>query len=348
MKKELIFSFLLPLFASCCKDDNNNPIPPIIDCMKGLKEFVEPASEVVDSSIAQCDECIIDCEEIYSSVIPYDYYYPCFNPINPEQLAYYRYDNTVFNFASELWVVDFCTGEKKMLADNLLYGLDWSVKDWLVYTAADQNIWKIKSNGDSLTQLTFVGDFNRYPKWSPDGDKIAFNSEIQGSNYFFISNELGEQKDTIEALATSGAWSWIDNDQICYFVAESNGGITAQKMNVYNIQTQEIRFLHSLHIEHNSDSLVLNTTYFPSENSIVWCAIGFVGKTNLATGTFEILRERLFQERFHSLVVRPGKDQFLFNKSSMHYVEPCSVDSQFDFFIIEKNGTNQRKVNLPE
>src|SRR5690606_23605168 len=148
---------------------------------------------------------------------------------------------------------------------------------------------------------------------------------------FIILNEDGVPIDTIDQLTSIGQWSWIDNDRICYFVAESSGGITAQKMNVYNIRTQEIRFLHSLHIEHNSDSLVLNTTYFPSENSIGWCAIGFVGKTNLATGTFEILRERLFQERFHSLVVRPGKDQFLFNKSSMHYVEPCSVDSQFDF-----------------
>lgn len=344
MKKELLFILLAPLLSSCCKDDNINPFPPFTDC---ISRYTEPASEAVDSSIVQCSDCNQDCQEVYSSAIPYDYEYPCFNPNNPEQLAYYRFDNTEWtSYSSELWVADFCAGEKTMLAENVLYGLDWSVKDWLIYTAADQNIWKIKSNGDSLTQLTFVGDYNRHPKWSPDGSKIVFQRQTGSVGTFIILNEDGVPIDTIEQLTSIGQWSWIDNDHICYFVAESSGGITTQKMNVYNIQTQEIRFLHG--IEFTIDSLILNTAYFPGENSIVWCAFGMVGKTDLTTGTFEILRERLLQERFHSLVVRPGKEQFLFNKSSRHYVEPCSFDSQFDFFIIEKNGTNQRKVNLPE
>lgn len=349
MKKELIFIVLLPFLASCCKDDdNNNPMPPVMNCMEGLENFTEPALEVADSSIMQCDDCFADCEELYSPAIPYDYYYPSFNPNDPEQFAYYRFDNTKFEVASELWVADFCTGEKEMLVNNALYGLDWSIKDWLVYTADDQNIWKIKSNGDSLTQLTFVGDFNRYPKWNPDANKIAFQSEIMGNTFFFISNEFGESIDTIEELSYSRTWSWIDNDRICYFVGEFNGSFTTQKMNIYNTQTKEVDFLHNLIIQQTNDSLVLNAVSFPSDNSIVWCALGFVGKTDLSTGSFEILRERLYHERFYYLTVRPGEKEILFSKRSMYYVENCRFDSEYDFFLINKDGTDQRKILLPQ
>ena len=348
MKKKLVFIVLLPFLASCCKDDDNNPMPPVITCMAGLDNFTEPASEVADSSIMACDDCIQDCEELYSPAIPYDYEYPCFNPGDPEQLAYYRYDNTGFNFASELWVADFCTGEKKMIADNVLYGLDWSVKDWLVYTAADQNIWKIKSNGDSLTQLTFMGDFNRHPKWNPDGDKIAYNTQTGSFGHFIIINENGAAMDTIEELRTAGAWSWVDKDRICYMAGEYNGSFTTQKMNIYNTRTKEIRFLHNLIIRHTNDSLVLNTVSFPSDNSVVWCARGIIGKTDLSTGSFEILRERLYHEHFRFLTVRPGEEEIVFNKGSRYYVGNCRFDTEYDFFIINKDGTEQRKIILPE
>ena len=349
MKKELIFIVLLPFLASCCKDDDNgDPMPPVITCTEGLDYYTEPASEVADSSIMECENCIQDCQEIYSSAIPYDYEYPCFNPNDPEQLAYYRYDNTAFNFASELWVADFCTGEKKMLVNNALYGLDWSVKDWLVYTADDQNIWKIKSDGDSLTQLTFMGDYNRYPKWNPDGSNIIFQRQTDNTlSILILADENGVALDTIEQLTSIGQWSWIDENRICYLVADGNIPYTSN-MNYYDLNTDEIHFLHHLTRDNTNDLLVLNTAVFPSENSILWCALGFIGKTDLTTGSFEILRERLYHEHFRYLTVRPGEEEIVFNKGSRYYVDNCSFDTEYDFFIINKDGTDQRKILLPQ
>lgn len=342
-----ILLFLVPtlLLFSCNEDDI--PILPVF-CPQGLQSFTERASEQVDSSILQCYDCLIDCQEVYSSDIPYDYTYPCFNPQNPEQLAYYRYDNTEYNVTSELWVTDFCTGEKRMLVDNALYGLDWSVKDWLIYTASGQNIWKIKSNGDSLTQLTFMGDYNRYPKWSPDGSKIIFKTQTSSSGYFIIANSNGIASDTIEELKTAGAWSWVDEHRICFLAGESNGSYTAQKMNIFDLQTNNISFLHNLIIENTTDSLVINTVSLPSENSIVWCALGFIGKTDLATGTFELLHQRLLQERFWFVTVRPGEQELLFSKQSVHYVGNCWFDSDWGFYLINNDGSEQRRVRLED
>lgn len=51
---------------------------------------------------------------------------------------------------------------------------DWSPeRDWIVFESSGQ-IFKIKANGDSLTQLTFSGE-NFFPEWSPEGSKIVYD-----------------------------------------------------------------------------------------------------------------------------------------------------------------------------
>ena len=64
--------------------------------------------------------------------------------------------------------------------------------EWIVFSWGKQ-IWKVKVNGDSLTQLTFSGE-NFYPRWSPDGRKIVFDSNKDaphGENVIWIMNSDG-------------------------------------------------------------------------------------------------------------------------------------------------------------
>ncbi len=319
--------------------------PPINPCIKGLEEFTETATEIEDSNFIFCpDTCFIDCEELYSSAIPYDYIEPCFNPKNPEQLAYYRFDNTAFEVGSEIWVADFCTGEKKMLVNNALYGLDWSVKDWLIYTADDQKIWKVKSNGDSLTQLTFVGDYNRYPKWSPDGERIAFNAEIQGGQYFFIMNSIGEIEDTVDALSNARVWTWVDSSRICYVIDEN----LIQKFRVFNLLNGTNDFLNGLSLIEHPYSYILSMENVPGESSIFWCAIESIGRININDKTFVVTKKALRQERYLDMSIRLSKDEILINKRIMHNLPSCRVDSEVDFYLIAKEGTNTRKISLPQ
>jgi len=344
--KNFSFLFFPLLFFTCCKDKD---MPPAVTCEKGLDMFAEPASEVEDTSLQWCINCQLDCEEIYSPAIPFDYSYPCFNPNNAEQLAYYRYDNTKLDLGYELWVVDFCTGEQRKLADNAFYGLDWSVKDWLVYTATDQNIWKIKSDGDSLTQLTTSGSFNQFPKWNPTGEKFAYHTEVDTGFHFLITNEDGISLDTINPLSRAGAWSWIDENRICYLIGDLNNPSNSSKLNYIDIKSKEIIYLHNLDNQQTNDSLVQSTAKLTGENAIVWSARGIIGKTNLDNGTFQILKETLKQEVYETqITVRPGGNELVFDKRVVHDVDHCHVDSEYDFYIINKDGSNQRKISLPQ
>ncbi len=343
--KNCIFLLLASLLASCCDDDGQ----PVSTCLKGLDSFTKASPIVDDTTFKFCQDCILTCEELYTSDVPFDYYYPCFNPNNPEQLAYCRDETTVFKPGYELWVIDFCTGERKMLVDNLFYGLDWSIKDWLIYTATDQNIWKIKSNGDSLTQLTFVGAYNRYPKWSPNGDRIAYDIEQNGSTLFIIADEKGVPIDTIDELLASGAWSWIDEKRICYLITVPNTWPTLVQLNYYDLETDEIKYLHTLTIGSTNDNLVQYTAPLLKENSVLWFSIGLIGKTNLETGDFTIIRKRGRQEWFQEqMTIQPDGEKILYNNRVMQSIDECHVDSEFGFFLIDVDGNNNKRIKIPE
>ena len=347
--KNINFIYLLLIIIFSCHKEKKELSCDIDTCPISTV----PAIDTPDSSIAKCYfECPTNCQPFYSPDSPYSYLYPCFNPTNPNQLAYYRRDNVnPTSEGYELWVKDFCTGEQKMITNQAFYGLDWSTKDWLAYTATNQNIWKIKSNGDSLTQLTFMGSYNRYPRWNPNGTKIAYESEIQGSTFFYIMDEFGNHIETIDDLAYSGRWCWVSNDEICFTKGAANGTINYTELNIYNLNTEEVRLLHTInHVNSTTgylDSLIRDIEKLPNENSIVWSAIGLVGKTDLNTGSFQVLKDKLYQERFQSLTVRPKSPEILINKAADYYAEYCDFYTDYGFFLVNKeDGSNHRRVVL--
>jgi Tol biopolymer transport system component len=88
---------------------------------------------------------------------------------------------------------------------------DWSPDGkWLALGGGAQ-IYKIKANGDSLTQLTFEGR-NFFPHWSPDGKKIAYDSnylDARGANVIWIMDANGENKKDI-SIHGVGEWRMPD------------------------------------------------------------------------------------------------------------------------------------------
>ncbi len=88
---------------------------------------------------------------------------------------------------------------------------DWSPdSQWLAFVSGAQ-IYKIKVNGDSLTQLTFEGR-NFFPHWSPDGKKIAYDSnylDARGANVIWIMDSTGKNKNDISSHGV-GEWRMPD------------------------------------------------------------------------------------------------------------------------------------------
>ncbi|MDP1815414.1 MAG: hypothetical protein Q8K92_13280, partial [Leadbetterella sp.] len=284
------FIFLLLFFCSCKKE-----IAPAYNsgC---LSPYLSPSFPADDPNF-ECCNCGFDVQEIYSSAIPYDYYYPFFNPDNRNQIVYYRGDNTQSIFKGyEIWFLDFCTQKRQLLAKDALYGIELGANDWVFYTAINQNIYKIKSNGDSLTQVTFThGGYNRDPKLSPSGTQLLYQTEVNGITNLLIRDFNTGEFDTIKTASAAGSWCWIDANRIFYAVWRNTAVVA---LCVFDIKTRQETEIQELSVGASIALLIANAQYLKKDNSIIWCAYKTVGKTNINTGEHKILLNAFENEVF--------------------------------------------------
>lgn len=107
-------------------------------------------------------------EDIDFRLIDYE---PAWSP-DGKIIAYVHRDTT--SSQTGIWLIDTSRANSRVLYSGArAYSPSWSPDGkWITFSDAGQ-IFKIKVNGDSLTQLTSEGR-NFHPDWSPDGSLILY------------------------------------------------------------------------------------------------------------------------------------------------------------------------------
>jgi TolB protein len=86
----------------------------------------------------------------------------------------YQYEDTTVNKPG-IYLINPDGSNNRILITGYQWSPDWSPDgNWIVFSNSGQ-IYKIKLNGDSLTQLTYEGLCSS-PTWSDDGNFIAFQN----------------------------------------------------------------------------------------------------------------------------------------------------------------------------
>jgi Tol biopolymer transport system component len=86
-------------------------------------------------------------------------------------------------------------------------------------TESQSHIWLYDLSRDTLTRFTFEGNSNQYPAWTPDGKRIAFQSNKEGVLNLF--RQMADGSGSLERLTTSDntqtANSWSPDGQLLAF-----------------------------------------------------------------------------------------------------------------------------------
>lgn len=230
----LMFSFfIILLFTLSCRKDKVNQI-----CSSNFGNYCpdqyfqrsEPYPDTFHKSNTEL-QCIFTPD--YESLEEYVYNEPVINPNNSFEFAFIRQNPSDIMSIPELCIYDFCDNSIDIIALDVLSGISWSTKNWIIFTKSNNELFKIKANGDSLTQLTSTGDYNNYAKWSPSGGKyLYFDASSSGTFPMKISDISGTHIDSIDFPMSS--WTWLNEEEIIY----SNVGNS--ELRKYNLQSSNI------------------------------------------------------------------------------------------------------------
>jgi hypothetical protein len=289
-------------------------------------------------------QCFTSCDNFYDT-LPYYFSAVCFNPKNPYQIAYLRSPINSFGLKNDIWVFDFETGKGKIIGTNAAYGLSWSSKDWLAFTGLDRQIYKIKTNGDSLTRLTNRNAYCNDPEWNVTGDKIAFQTDVTG--YYHIIDEQGVQQDSIPILNSPlPPHRWIDTNTL--LVSYLDGEVALMDMVTKTKKT--IRTPPT-----NTSQTAKLFGYSAKRQQIYWMGKDGVRKTNVLTGESSIIQPYQmnaskyignYTDQTEKLIAVRYVIDF-FRSDSITNPSPCWRRKYEYLSIMNPDATHERKILLP-
>jgi Tol biopolymer transport system component len=161
--------------------------------------------------------CVLRCEKklpvVDTPIHPYQVdHHPAFfaDSMGKNTIAYHHSAGD----ETGIFLCDFEKREPRLLISSPGYGISFSHDGYWI-TFSDQRIWKIKVNGDSLTQL--VSDENGeafFPNWSPDGTTIAYDIGLGPQKGIYLMDPNGGNKKWL-LNGRDPAWS-LEGNRLYY------------------------------------------------------------------------------------------------------------------------------------
>jgi hypothetical protein len=340
---------LLSIFCLCsCNSEKDNILPnPINEIEEEPCLWDAYVTKTVnqDSSI-EFLQCPFEPFEHY--IGKYRYSYPEFNPKNPNELAYIRYDNEGHGLIHELWIFDFCTGENRYVTDKIMTRLDWSVKDWLLFTGKDRQLWKIKSNGDSLTQLTFSGFSNYNAKWHPTKDSFIFKKNA-AQTHAILATGNGNHLDTFPAIIYSGEWAWKNERELYvtdYFSINGND----PGFGIFNFDDESRQMIHPLNLElvvpENIVVSPVNEEFSFWQNYSTSIGIGKSWRWSTDYSTFKDAADnRLYSD---GMTISPDNSKIVVVREDRRKTGMCDLEIRKTLHYIDLETLEEYAIHLPE
>ena len=348
-KKLLLISSLAILFVFLtCKDDDHPiiimdddgpPEPHVteVPCLDALDTLTVPAINI--DTIINEDQCPIPLYEIYPE--KYRYTFPCFNPNNVEELAFIRTENETFK--SSLCILNLCHGGLDCFEINHLVNLDWGVNNWLLFIGTDLQLWKIKPDGNNLTKLTNSGE-NDQPLWSPKTKEIVYwRTGVPG--YFFLLDENGAVLDTIEKMQARPAFDWSNDDKLITPTPHPSFP-DLQHIGYYDMPKDSIITTNDI-----GGFYYIYDAKWGEGNKLYWLLQFKLAYTDIETKEqVDIISLPVeFNNRlYYNFTISPDNKFIVLYREDWKQIDECSAEVVHGLYIMDIDGTNERKILIPE
>ncbi len=265
---------------------------------------------------------------------------PCFNPNNSAEIVLTTGDSIITS-GNNLYSINFNTGQKTFLTNNVLGQPKWSIKNWIVFNRAGSQIWKIKSNGDSLTQLTFIYE-NYSPEWSQDGTKLVYRQVIGSMYCIMLTTANGYKLDSIpNSFYGNGAWSTNDTKIATVFNAS-----TGHNIGLIDIQSKTINAITSFSEQSSTGKAIITSMdWYNDAQSLIWSSGYGLYKTNVNTGTTIQLKFGCDRKCYMYPSISPDGQKIVVERVDKKQLNQNTIYVESNLFMMDTNGENETKIN---
>lgn len=318
----LFFSASLLLFTGCKKDlsllespnENQGDCTPILPCNQ--------------VTIGPGYTYIPDFENFVAA--------PKFNPNNDNEFVYLKrpyYD------LWELYTYNLISKEKKLLHTGIIwYQPQWGKNDWILFCQNDENIYKIKSNGDSLIKLTNLNNLH-HPIWNYDGTKfLAFTRASNLFSLLFDAN--GNIIDTVYFGQTSNSNFQNPN----YIVSNVD-----QNVLFFNMNTNSLEFQYDY--SGFTGSTVFNSSgggsiFWLNNTTVIYSNIKGLNRLSIPELTNENFKISCNSKIYQFGDINNSKTKMIWSRGDFTQIDECTLKYKTRIYLMDIDGNNEQEIDL--
>ena len=252
---------------------------------------------------------------------------PCFNPNNGNEFVFLKEINSrltlcTYNIQSNVLY--------KLFAGDILYKPDWGINNWILFDV-NNDIYKIRPNGDSLTKLT-TGNISCGPKWSPNGTQFIFYLYGGYGIGARLANQTGEIVDTLPySFRETSAW----RDSL---IADAG----SNEFLIYNTQN------HAEHIIYTSlDINSYSGCCFVSSFELIWADNEGVYITDIQAGVTKKLKPTCNSQTYMFPDYSSSANKVIWGKVIATPVNATDLSEKGTIVYTYKDATNEHQIILP-
>ena len=217
---------------------------------------------------------------------------PFFNPNNKDEFVYNYFDFELQEF--KLMKYNLGTKGKTELSNNarIISQPKWSNAGWIAYdNVLDYQLWVVKDNGDSLTQLT-QSTHNLFPVWETSGiDLIWQHSPVLGIPYYLLKqNVLESSVDTIMRDGDENLGYAQYSDISVNNILLTNTFIENQSHLAYS-NVENISFTSVFNIQEAFSTGSIRALTWSNNSQVAYFLFDGIYRLDVITGNYDMLME---------------------------------------------------------
>lgn len=218
--------------------------------------------------------------------------------------------------------------------------IDWSITDWIVFDN-NYHIYKCKSNGDSLTQLTFT-DRNFWPVWSPDGSQILYKIWDDSGTYWVIMDKDGAFVEKLPLKMGASNLSWSPDGKKILYAQGSNCNLGSDGLFYFDIDSNK-----SIDITEAIQDICYPVEFFnwyDDSKTILWIGGGHyksIYKTNIELLQTSVISTGCNSKSYISFALLSDNSTIIAVRVSYKPVSPpdyTKLYKEYDLFQINADG----------